>query len=99
MKNVKLIFIAPFVFAYVAVAAAAAFVPPDVVDVYDGDTITVRYESGETAKVRLIGIDTPEIADNPHGPASAYAPISRGLPRRASNWAPSGTRIRRHSDG
>jgi len=58
-------------------AAAAARDAAAVVDVYDGDTITVRYESGETVKIRLIGIDTPEIADNPHGPASEYGPISR----------------------
>jgi len=29
--------------------------------VYDGDTIKVRFESGLEKKVRLIGIDTPEI--------------------------------------
>jgi len=54
MKTFKLIFITPFVFAYVV---AAAPVPADVVDVYDGNTTTVKYESGEKAKVRLIGID------------------------------------------
>ena len=31
--------------------------------VYDGDTIQVRLDTGESEKVRLIGIDTPEMGD------------------------------------
>ncbi|MEX1008427.1 MAG: thermonuclease family protein [Acidimicrobiia bacterium] len=34
-----------------------------VVSVTDGDTITVRLDTGGTEKVRLIGIDTPETKD------------------------------------
>jgi micrococcal nuclease len=37
-----------------------------VVVVYDGDTIRVRFDSGEERKVRLIGIDTPEIGEKLH---------------------------------
>ena len=33
--------------------------------VYDGDTIKVRFDSGSERRVRLIGIDTPEIANTP----------------------------------
>jgi len=34
-----------------------------VIVVYDGDTIKVRFENGRVQKARLIGIDTPEIGD------------------------------------
>jgi micrococcal nuclease len=33
--------------------------------VYDGDTIKVKFDSGIERRVRLIGIDTPEIGDDP----------------------------------
>ncbi|MFB6110891.1 MAG: thermonuclease family protein [Halodesulfurarchaeum sp.] len=32
-----------------------------VVEVIDGDTIDVRYPDGETDRVRLLGVDTPEV--------------------------------------
>jgi micrococcal nuclease len=32
-----------------------------VIDVVDGDTIDVRFEDGSTDRVRLLGVDTPEI--------------------------------------
>lgn len=35
-----------------------------VVKVYDGDTITLEKENGETARVRLYGIDAPELAQS-----------------------------------
>jgi micrococcal nuclease len=35
----------------------------DVVVVYDGDTIKVRFEDGSERKVRLVGIDSPEAGD------------------------------------
>jgi micrococcal nuclease len=34
-----------------------------VIVVYDGDTIKVRFDNGQVSKARLIGIDAPEIAD------------------------------------
>lgn len=40
--------------------------PPDsatVVVVYDGDTVKVRFGNGSERKVRLIGIDSPELSD------------------------------------
>lgn len=36
-----------------------------VIVVYDGDTIKVKFDSGEERRVRLIGIDTPEIGETP----------------------------------
>lgn len=36
-----------------------------VVVVYDGDTIRVKFDSGFERRVRLIGIDTPEIEETP----------------------------------
>lgn len=36
-----------------------------VVVVYDGDTIKVKFDSGLERRVRLIGIDTPEIEETP----------------------------------
>ncbi|HDZ26029.1 MAG TPA: hypothetical protein ENH65_05905, partial [Candidatus Aminicenantes bacterium] len=32
--------------------------------VYDGDTIKVRFKNEKERKIRLIGIDTPEIGDS-----------------------------------
>ena len=36
-----------------------------VVVVYDGDTIKVKFDNGIERRVRLIGIDTPEIGEEP----------------------------------
>lgn len=38
-----------------------------VVVVYDGDTVKVRSDTGYERRIRLIGIDTPEIEDTPAG--------------------------------
>jgi len=35
-----------------------------VTSVYDGDTIRVRFENGKQRKVRLLGVDSPEIGDS-----------------------------------
>ena len=54
-------------------ALVLCFVPPFeavVVSVYDGDTITVRTD--ETIKIRLYGIDSPELRQ-PFGQASKQA--------------------------
>lgn len=40
---------------------------PMVIDVHDGDTITVKYANGTREKVRLLGIDAPELEQQPHG--------------------------------
>lgn len=46
----------------------------DVVEVYDGDTITVNM-AGKIEEVRLIGVDTPETKD-PRKPVQCYGPES-----------------------
>jgi micrococcal nuclease len=54
-------------------AATAQFValPAAVVNVVDGDTIDVQFENGRTDRVRLIGIDTPEVVD-PREPVQCF---------------------------
>lgn len=47
-----------------------------VIGVVDGDTIKVRYDSGETATVRLIGIDTPEMR-----PVECFGPQAKQAAR------------------
>lgn len=58
-------------------AALGARTPGVVTRVADGDTVTIRSKSGEKLKVRLLGIDAPEIA---HG----AKPADCGGPEAAS---------------
>lgn len=44
-----------------ALAAPPATTTGKVVSVHDGDTLTLRTDDGQTLKVRLRGIDAPEI--------------------------------------
>jgi micrococcal nuclease len=49
-----------------------------VIKVYDGDTFTVELSDGTVEKVRLIGIDAPELRDNVHGDADIiFGPQAR----------------------
>jgi endonuclease YncB( thermonuclease family) len=57
-------------------------VDPALIDVGDGDTVTIRWNDEDTERVRILGIDTPEVAhhsmgwydDQPYGPeATAFA--------------------------
>lgn len=57
-------------------------VAPDFVDVGDGDTVVIHWDDGDRERVRILGIDTPEVAhpqygmpyDQPFGPeAAAFA--------------------------
>lgn len=58
-----------------AMSPAPAALTGTVEDVYDGDTLTVTLESGAVERVRLIGIDAPELRTNPHGAADkVYGP-------------------------
>jgi micrococcal nuclease len=41
----------------------AARLPATVIDVVDGDTITARLRGGAIEKIRLLGVDTPEVVD------------------------------------
>ena len=38
----------------------------DVVRVVDGDTVDVRFDDGKLQRLRLIGMDTPEVVDPAH---------------------------------
>jgi len=57
-------------------------VDPALIDVGDGDTVTIRWSDEDSERVRILGIDTPEVAhhsmgwydDQPYGPeATAFA--------------------------
>jgi micrococcal nuclease len=52
-----------------------------VVSVADGDTVRVRLGSGDTERVRYIGIDTPE-TEKPDAPAECYADRARAFNAR-----------------
>jgi endonuclease YncB( thermonuclease family) len=57
-------------------------VDPALIDVGDGDTVTIHWSDEDSERVRVLGIDTPEVAhhsmgwydDQPYGPeATAFA--------------------------
>ena len=57
-------------------------VDPALIDVGDGDTVVIRWSDEDAERVRILGIDTPEVAhpsmgwydDQPYGPeATAFA--------------------------
>ena len=48
-----------------------------VTNVVDGDTIDVRFADGQTARVRLIGVDTPEV----HGEVECYGQAASDFTR------------------
>ncbi len=55
-----------------------------VVQVHDGDTVSLRTDDGAPVKARLFGLDAPEL-DQPHGPAAKrfLAGLVAGRPVRA----------------
>lgn len=59
-------------------------------DVVDGDTIDVRI-GGSTERVRLIGIDTPEVAHDDGSPAECFGPEAQEFTRSV---LPPGTEVR-----
>jgi micrococcal nuclease len=56
-----------------ALGARAQSAPPpaSVINVVDGDTVDVQLEDGTTERIRLIGIDTPEVLD-PRTPVQCF---------------------------
>jgi micrococcal nuclease len=64
-------------FLFLATGQICAEDQGTVVVVYDGDTIRIKFDSGEERKVRLIGIDTAEIGETPH-----KAPLEALLAKR-----------------
>ncbi|MBO9532859.1 MAG: thermonuclease family protein [Solirubrobacteraceae bacterium] len=61
----------------------------------DGDTLTVRTSAGRTERVRLIGIDAPELSTTRTGYAECGGQEARDELER---WAPRGTRVRFSTD-
>jgi micrococcal nuclease len=57
--------------AVAPVSAQAALTPASVVRVVDGDTVDVQLGDGRTERVRLIGIDSPEVVD-PRTPVQCF---------------------------
>ena len=66
--------------AFTAMPVAAETVTGTVVNVYDGDTPTVRTGSGEELRIRMRGIDAPE-KDQPWGQKSREA-LARQIDRK-----------------
>lgn len=60
----------------------------DVVDVTDGDTLTVEGSAGETVTVRLWGIDAPETSQPFGAEATAVARQEAGQARRGGSCRP-----------
>jgi micrococcal nuclease len=64
---------------------AAAYPAPatqfPVLSVYDGDTLRVRAADGESVPVRVLGIDTPELAPPPGTPATPGSTAPEDLGR------------------
>ena len=61
-----LTFLAPCLLSWLPAQTRKAPAPSDtaaIVVVYDGDTVKVRFGDGNERRVRLIGIDTPELDD------------------------------------
>ena len=81
MGGLRISFVFSALLALGAASDARSF-DADVSHVTDGDTLWVRPVSGgPPRKVRLDGIDAPELCQ-PHGPASRQALVKRVLRRR-----------------
>jgi endonuclease YncB( thermonuclease family) len=58
--------------AFQIASAQSSGAPATVARVIDGDTVDAQFEDGSTDRVRLIGIDTPEVVD-PRKPVQCFA--------------------------
>ncbi|MGZ8763684.1 MAG: thermonuclease family protein [Acidimicrobiia bacterium] len=56
-------------------------VPATVVSTLDGDTIEVRFASGDTDTIRILGVDTPE-THHPTKPVECFGPEAAAYTRR-----------------
>jgi micrococcal nuclease len=52
-----------------------ARIPATVIRDVDGDTVIVRFDDGHIEKIRLLGVDTPEVVD-PRKPVQCYGHIA-----------------------
>lgn len=80
VKRVKVVSAAVLLITILCVLALAASVAwawtGKVVGVYDADTIVVERENGKTAKIRLFGVDAPEIKVPGRWKAQPYARVA-----------------------
>ena len=76
LKKSILLFLAFFVSPFSLVYADS--IPAYVVRVVDGDTITVRLQNKYIEKVRLLGIDSPELRDPKTSVAQCFAQQAAG---------------------
>jgi micrococcal nuclease len=53
----------------------AAHIPATVIRDVDGDTVIARFGDGHVEKIRLLGVDTPEVVD-PRKPVQCYGHIA-----------------------
>jgi micrococcal nuclease len=54
---------------------AAARLPATVIRVVDGDTVIARLRNGGIEKIRLLGVDTPEVVD-PRKPVQCFGHVA-----------------------
>ena len=60
-----------------------ARIPVTVIHVVDGDTLLARFDDGHVEKVRLLGVDTPEVVD-PRKPVQCFGPEASAFTQVAS---------------
>ena len=53
----------------------AARIPATVIRDVDGDTVIARFDDGHVEKVRLLGVDTPEVVD-PRKPVQCFGHVA-----------------------
>jgi micrococcal nuclease len=70
---------------YPGASGSPATLAGHVTHVVDGDTIVVRLNGGERVRVRLIGIDTPEIAHAPGEASDCYGRDAARITRRLAD--------------
>ena len=58
----------------------AAHLPATVISVVDGDTVVVRLRGGAVEKIRLLGVDTPEVVD-PRKPVQCFGHVASDFTR------------------
>jgi endonuclease YncB( thermonuclease family) len=71
IRHLAFILLLGIIFPTSAITAQGVQSPAAVVRVVDGDTVDVQLEDGQTERVRLIGIDTPEVVD-PRKPVQCF---------------------------
>ena len=97
MRRVPLLVFLAFAMALVGCGDSAADGPADqgrVTKITDGDTIRVKLNAGAEEKVRLIGIDTPEV----HGRGGLRECFGKEASAEMARLLPVGTTVRLEID-